>query len=95
VRVKLAGAGSEDAAPGEGALLPRGARLERDGDQLYVWRVNGGRALRVPVELGASRPDGYEVLSGLAPGDLVCAAGGTLPAQGATVTPRIADAAAR
>jgi len=95
VRVRLAGAaGAADAARGDGALLPRGARLERDGEHLFVWRVAGGHVTRVPVELGSSRPDGYEVLSGLAPGDLVSAAGATLPAQGATVTPRITDAGA-
>jgi multidrug efflux pump subunit AcrA (membrane-fusion protein) len=100
VRVRLGGGtdgggnpGAADAAPGEGALLPRGARLERDGDRLFVWRVAGDRLARVPVELGASRPDGYEVLAGLAPGDLVSATGAPLPAAGAAVTPRIlADA---
>jgi hypothetical protein len=91
--VRLGGSsGGAGAAPGEGALLPRGARLERDGDRLFVWRIAGGKVARVPIELGASRPDGYEVLSGLAPGDLVCSAGATLPASGATVTPRITDA---
>jgi len=98
VRVRLGGAtgaaSQADAAPGDGALLPRGARLERDGEHLYVWRVAGGHVTRVPVELGASRPDGYEVLAGLAPGDLVSASGAPLPAQGATVTPRITDAGA-
>ncbi len=99
VRLGAAGAGPEGAgpdasAPGVGALLPRGALLEKDGDRLFVWRVAGGHAARVPVELGASRPDGYEVLEGLAPGDLVRAAGAPLPAGGAVVTPRLVDAGA-
>ena len=93
VRVRLGGAKASSAeVAGAGALLPRGALLERDGDHLFVWRVAGGRVTRVPVELGASRADGYEVLDGLAAGDLVRAAGAALPAGNAPVTPRIADA---
>lgn len=93
VRVRLgnAGAPAEDAP---GALLPRGALLERDGDRLFVWRVAGGKATRVAIELGASRSDGYEVLEGLAPGDLVRAAGAPLPPGGVVLTPRITDAGA-
>jgi len=84
-------------APGRaaatGAILPRGAHLERAGDRLYVVRVDGGLARRVGVELGASRPDGYEVLAGLAPGDLVATGSGPLPAEGSRVTARLVDAA--
>jgi len=92
VRVRLGGteASSGDVAGG-GALLPRGALLERDGDRLFVWRVAGGRVTRVPVELGASRPDGYDVLGGLAPGDLVRTTGSPMPAGGDVVTPRLVD----
>lgn len=93
MRVRLAGADSLGEG-GAGALLPRGALLERAGDRLFVWRVAGGRATRVAIELGASRPDGYEVLAGLAAGDLVRAAGAPLPAEGATVTPRMSAAGA-
>ena len=78
-----------DEGKGAGALLPRGALLERDGDGLYVWRVAEGKAARVQVELGASRPDGYEVLAGLAPGDLVRAQGSPVPPAGAALTPRL------
>jgi RND family efflux transporter MFP subunit len=51
VRVRLASADSVD---GEGAMLPRGALLEREGDGLFVWRVAGkaqrrGRARRQPA----------------------------------------------
>lgn len=93
VRVRLgnAGAPAEDAP---GALLPRGALLARDGDRLFVWRVAGGKATRVAIELGASRSDGYEVLEGLAPGDLVRAAGAPLPPGGVVLTPRITEAGA-
>ena len=96
VRVRLAGAEAGGAGTGEGgALLPRAALLEREGDRLLVWRVANGRATRVPIELGASRPDGYEVLDGLSPGDLVRVAGTPTPANGAIVTPRLVDSGAR
>ncbi|MEP7028211.1 MAG: efflux RND transporter periplasmic adaptor subunit [Candidatus Eisenbacteria bacterium] len=93
VRVRLATAGDSTGMNAGGALLPRGALLERDGGRLYVWRVADRRAVRVPVELGASRPDGYEVLNGLAPGDLVCAAGSPVPGGATNLTPRLVDAA--
>jgi RND family efflux transporter MFP subunit len=86
VRVQLA---SSKEIQGEGALLPRGALLEREGDGLYVWKVAGGRAARVAIELGASRPDGYEVLDGLAAGDLVRAQGTPVPPANVALTPRI------
>jgi membrane fusion protein (multidrug efflux system) len=88
VRVRLANADSID---GEGAMLPRGALLEREGDGLFVWRVAGGKAQRVAVELGASRPDGYEVLAGLAPGDLVRAQGTPAPPASGGLTPRLRE----
>jgi RND family efflux transporter MFP subunit len=89
VRVVLAGSSAQ--AHGEGALLPRGALLEKDGDGLYVWRVAGGRAARVAVELGASRPDGYEVLDGLVAGDLVRAQGSPPPSATAALVPRLVE----
>jgi len=96
VRAEFAAAGEADAR-GAGAtgsaVLPRGAHLEREGDQLYVVRVEAGKAQRVAVELGASRPDGYEVLGGLTPGDLVATGGAPAPAAGSRVTARLVDAA--
>ena len=86
VRVKLANAPEKE---GEGALLPRGALLEREGDGLYVWRVSEGKASRVAIELGASRPDGYEVLDGLAAGDLVRVQGTPAPPANVALTPRL------
>jgi RND family efflux transporter MFP subunit len=88
VRVQLA---SAKAVQGEGALLPRGALLERESEGLYVWKVAKGKAWRQAVELGASRPDGYEVLAGLAPGDLVRAQGTAAPAATAALVPRLRD----
>lgn len=72
------------------AVLPRHALVERDGDGLRVVRIEQGVVRRVPVELGARRPDGFEVLSGLAPGDLVAAQGAPPPADGAKVRTRLA-----
>ena len=70
-----------------GAVLPRDAWLERAGDGLFALRVDHGHAHRVAVELGALRADGYEVLSGLAAGDLVLADGAaTVPRDGAAVS---------
>jgi len=91
VRVRLAGGDSTLVDGGEGALLPRGALLERDGDGLFVWRVAGGKAERVRVDLGASRTDGYEVLAGLAPGDLVRAQGTPTPSQATALVPRLRE----
>lgn len=73
-----------------GCVLPHGAYIERKEDRLHVWRIENGVARRVAVDLGSARPDGYEVLSGLSAGDLVCAAGGALPVEGASVRPRLA-----
>jgi HlyD family secretion protein len=47
--------------------LPRGAALQGGTQQLFVLR--GTRAVRRPVELGLSGPDGWEVRAGLAEGD--------------------------
>ena len=96
MRAEFAAAGSAHAAPGQGvssgAILPRGVHLERDGNHLFVVRVDGGMARRVAVELGASRPDGYEILAGLLPGDLVATGSAPVPAAGSRVTARLVDA---
>ncbi len=49
--------------------LPRGAALQGGRQELFV--VEGDRARRRTVELGASGPQGWEVRSGLAEGDEV------------------------
>jgi membrane fusion protein (multidrug efflux system) len=72
-----------------GAVLPRGAALERSGTDFYVWRVEDGHVAKTRVELGAATSDGYEVTSGLSAGDWVCAAGTNPPADGAVVRPRL------
>jgi RND family efflux transporter MFP subunit len=77
------------------AVLPREAMIGRDAQGLHVWRVRQGVARRTAVELGAGRPDGYEVLAGLAAGDLVAARGAAPPADGASVRTRLAAAGDR
>lgn len=88
-------AGSKGGVAGAGALLPRAAYLERTADGFFVWVIAEGVAHRRAVELGSGRPDGYEVLAGLSPGDLVCTTDGLPPAEGARVRARlVADAGA-
>ncbi len=89
-----AATGAARGSTSEGAaVLPREALLERSGAALAVWVVRDGVVRRVPVELGAGRPDGFEVTSGVAPGDLVAARGATPPADGSPVRTRLAAAA--
>jgi len=72
-----------------GAVLPRGTYVEREGDRLVVYKVVDGRARRTPVELGGDGADGFSVLSGLQPGDLIMAAGQTPPRDGTPVAARV------
>ncbi len=72
-----------------GAMLPRGAYLERQGDRLFVHRTEGNRLRRVEVVLGPLGPDGFPILSGLAAGDLVLASGQSPPPEGTAVTARV------
>ncbi|HEV8480938.1 MAG TPA: efflux RND transporter periplasmic adaptor subunit [Candidatus Eisenbacteria bacterium] len=73
------------------AVLPRGAYLERNGNALAVYRVAQGRAERVVVQLGDARADGFPVLAGLAPGDLVLASGELPPAAGTPVQAKLSS----
>ncbi len=86
-----AGAGGE-AIGRDSAVLPREAMIERDGSGLHVWRVKDGVARRVAIELGARRPDGFEIRRGVVAGDLVAARGAVPPAEGAAVRTRLASA---
>lgn len=85
--------GGGEAIARDAGVLPREALIERDGGGLHVWRVRDGIARRVAVELGAQRPDGFEVRHGLLAGDLVAARGVVPPADGAAVRTRLATAA--
>jgi membrane fusion protein (multidrug efflux system) len=90
VRVDLA-ANKRGEGAGTQAVLPRGAYLERQGNALAVYRVAQGKAERVVVQLGDARADGFPVVSGLAPGDLVLASGELPPAPGAAVQARLSS----
>jgi membrane fusion protein (multidrug efflux system) len=92
--VGLGGDHLAGASAGAAAILPRDAWLERTDTGIRVAAVRGGVVRRVGVELGALRADGFEVLSGLAPGELVASAGGTPPTDGAHVRTRLAPGGA-
>lgn len=55
-------------------LIPEQA-VVAEGGATYVYRVRDDRAQRVPVTLGLRRIGEVEVISGLAPGDIVVTAG--------------------
>lgn len=55
------------------ALMVSDGALQREGDQAFVWRVDGGKLARTPVKLGArdDRLGQYVVVSGVKAGDLI------------------------
>jgi RND family efflux transporter MFP subunit len=55
-------------AEDSGLLVPINTLLEAEGDSTWVWRVDGGRAQRCNVRLGATHRDGFEIVSGLPSG---------------------------
>lgn len=73
-------------------LVPESAVFAREAKP-HVYRVEGERARRVPVELGQRRPGFVEVRAGLAPGAVVVTAGQQQLREGARAT--IAKPAAR
>ena len=89
VRIDVAASKRGEAA--SQAVLPRGAYLERQGNALAVYRVAQGKAERVVVQLGDARADGFPVVSGLAAGDLVLAAGELPPPAGTPVQAKLSS----
>jgi membrane fusion protein (multidrug efflux system) len=73
-----------------GAVLPREGYLERRGDRLFVYRAENDRLRRTEVVLGPLGPDGFPVVSGLSPADLVLASGQAPPAEGTRIVARLA-----
>lgn len=67
--------------------IPYGALLD-DGGQPFVFVVNGGKAHRRDVRIGASDSKAVAVLEGLRDGDLVVTAGGTAVEDGMKVRTR-------
>ena len=63
----------------EQAIVPQ-------GDEQYVFRVVGGKAARVKVEIGQRRDAKVEVLKGLGPDDVVVTAGHLKLREGTPVT---------
>jgi HlyD family secretion protein len=66
---------------------PQGA-VFRHGDGWAVFRIDGGRASLVPVEIGHRGDTEVEILSGLAPGATVAVHPGDRVKSGARVEPR-------
>jgi membrane fusion protein (multidrug efflux system) len=56
-------------------LVPEAALMPAPGQVQYVYRVEDGRARRVEVKTGARRATEVEIVTGLAPGDLIVSAG--------------------
>ncbi|MFW7379809.1 MAG: efflux RND transporter periplasmic adaptor subunit [Oligoflexus sp.] len=56
------------------ARVPRNA-VSRKGENAYVYRVEGGVALRTQIGLGKSDENYYEIRSGLKAGDVIVAKG--------------------
>jgi len=76
----------EAGARREGAVVPRTALRRDEGGRAFVWTVEEGRAVRVPVELGDALGDRVIVREGLAGGETLVV--GEAPREeGARVTP--------
>lgn len=67
------------------AMVVPEAALFRDEGRLYVYRIEGGKAVKTPVEIGLRSPGDVEIRSGLASGAVVVTAGQLLLRDGATV----------
>ena len=62
--------------------------LVRDGEGWRAWRIESGRLIAVPLEVGITDGRWPEVRSGLAEGDLIVAAPNRQLAEGLRVSPR-------
>ena len=65
-------------------LIPRDCLLGR-GEKRYVFVVNGGRAVRKDVKLGASQGDQVEVIAGLDEGETIVTIGQQMLKDGSEV----------
>ena len=61
------------------------AAIFQDGGRLYVYRIEEGRAVKTPVEIGLRRPGDVEITGGLKREAVVVTAGQLLLRDGATV----------
>lgn len=67
------------------AMVVPEAALFRDEGRLYVYRLEDGKAVKTPIEIGLRSPGDVEVRSGLASGAVVITAGQLLLRDGAAV----------
>lgn len=67
------------------ALLVPESAIFQDGGQLFVYRIEGGKALKTEVAIGQRRPGDVEVREGLADAAVVVTAGQLLLRDGASV----------
>jgi membrane fusion protein (multidrug efflux system) len=68
----LFGEGRIDSESAPALMLPEGA-LVKAGDKAYAWRLNGNKLAKADLVIGTrdARTGYYEVVKGLAPGDVV------------------------
>ena len=60
--------------PEDALVMPRGNFYQATGGQ-WIYKVNGDKAIRVPLTIGRQNPQQYEVTEGLQSGDLVIVTG--------------------
>ena len=60
--------------PEDALVMPRGNFYQATGGQ-WIYKVNGEKAVRVPLTIGRQNPQQYEVTEGLQAGDLVIVTG--------------------
>ncbi|MCH2185636.1 efflux transporter periplasmic adaptor subunit, partial [Myxococcota bacterium] len=75
-------------------LLVRDSALVYDRNGTYLWRVDdGGRAEKVPVEIGIRRYGRVEILDGVSAGDSIVTAGVNKVTAGAILIAAAEDSA--
>ena len=60
--------------PEDALVMPRGNFYQATGGQ-WIYKVNGDKAIRVPLTIGRQNPQQYEITEGLQGGDLVIVTG--------------------
>ena len=60
--------------PEDALVMPRGNFYQATGGQ-WIYKVNGDKAVRVPLTIGRQNPQQYEVTEGLQPGDRIIITG--------------------
>lgn len=61
--------------PEQTVVIPRGDFYSVTGGMWIYKLVSGGRAVKVPIEIGRQNPQQFEIVSGLQPGDKVIVSG--------------------